>query len=90
MINAALSLVRNNPDPLAFLIAGVMLVAYECGVVVLTEDALLGAFMVAAALRSMIKSRSVSAPVAVDLGDGDECTACDDAEAPDAPADAPQ
>jgi hypothetical protein len=29
MINAALALVRRNPDPLAFIIAGVMLVAYE-------------------------------------------------------------
>jgi len=98
MIQSALSLVRNHPDPLAFLIAGVMLVAYECGIVVVTEDIMLGAFMVAAAARSMIKTRSLSGTVDVDLDDAgdcdacdvDDCTSCDDAEAPDAPPDAPQ
>ena len=57
MIKAALTLVRNNPDPLAFVVAGVMLIAYEVGAFVVTEDLLLGAFMVAAAIRSMLKQQ---------------------------------
>lgn len=56
MLQSALSLVRNNPDPLAFVVAGVMLIAYELEVFIVTEDLLLGAFMVAAAVRSMLKS----------------------------------
>lgn len=85
MINAALNLVRNNPDPLAFVVAGVMLIAYEVGAFVVTEDLLLGAFMVAAAMRSMMQRRSLSAPVAVEVDectscDGNGCASCDDAE----------
>ena len=57
MINAELNLVRNNPDPLAFVVAGVLLIAYELGAFVVTEDLLLGAFMVAAAIRSMMKKQ---------------------------------
>ena len=81
MIRTALSLVQRNPDPLAFLLAGIMLIAYELEIFVVTEDLLLAAFMIAAAVRSVLKSRSLTAPVGVDL-DGD------DAEAPDAPRDA--
>ena len=81
MIHAALALVRRNSDPLAFIIAGVMLVAYELEIFAVTEDLLLGVFMVAAAARSVVQSRSLTEPVAVDLGD-------DGGEAPDAPRDA--
>lgn len=71
MIHSALALVRRNPDPLAFVIAGVMLIAYELEIFAVTEDVMLGVFMVAAAARSVVSSRSLTEPVAVDLGDGE-------------------
>lgn len=75
MIKAALNLVQRNPDPLAFLIAGVMLVAYELEIFVVTEDLLLGAFMVAAAARSMLNTRSLNEKVGVELEASEESDA---------------